>query len=329
MKKNKAFTLIEILVSIGIIGIIAGIVIFQMNGAANAGKDSRRKVDIEAIKSAIVSYRAENNNKVPVESCDIGKDCSSLPTALKAFAGTLPSDPESGTYYHYESSDGTNCKIYATLSTGEIYEYDCQSSEISTVTPVDGVCGNDNNETLSATPTNLCNQGTPSALVGSGPWLWTCNGENEGKNSSCHAYLSDDFTCAVMQGDCAGADILHMYDPAGGHAEMPDQSNYTWKVCCSGGGVKNTCGGLATTVLKLYDTTKSHVEKNTQDNGYAYQVCIGATGKNAYCGYASDCSTLGSGYVCLASIPDGDYSLHIGNCSAFTQKVCCKIQTIQ
>lgn len=56
-----------------------------------------------------------------------------------------------------------------------------------TVMPVNGVCGSDNGKTLSTVPTNLCTSGTASAVLGSGPWSWTCQGSNGGSNASCSA----------------------------------------------------------------------------------------------------------------------------------------------
>ncbi len=54
-------------------------------------------------------------------------------------------------------------------------------------TPVNGSCGADNGKTLSVAPTALCSTGTPSALIGTGPWTWTCLEKNNGTNASCQA----------------------------------------------------------------------------------------------------------------------------------------------
>lgn len=54
-------------------------------------------------------------------------------------------------------------------------------------TPVDGMCGSDNNLSLPAPPTHLCNAGTPSAVLGAGPWTWSCQGSAGGATASCSA----------------------------------------------------------------------------------------------------------------------------------------------
>jgi len=54
--------------------------------------------------------------------------------------------------------------------------------------PVNGTCGSANGQSLFAAPTaNLCATGTSSAVTGSGPWAWSCNGANGGSASSCSA----------------------------------------------------------------------------------------------------------------------------------------------
>ncbi len=63
---------------------------------------------------------------------------------------------------------------------------------------VNGACGSDNGQTLSFTPTNLCNTGTASALSGSGPWYWSCAGSNGGTTAYCSAQK----TSVIVNGAC-------------------------------------------------------------------------------------------------------------------------------
>jgi hypothetical protein len=66
---------------------------------------------------------------------------------------------------------------------------------------VDGVCGSSHGKNLSSAPTaNLCDGGTASAVVGSGPWDWTCNGQNGGKTVQCSAGLLIDGVCGPSHG---------------------------------------------------------------------------------------------------------------------------------
>lgn len=69
---------------------------------------------------------------------------------------------------------------------------------------VNGSCGTaDGASTLSAPSTNLCAQGTASAVSGSGPWTWNCTGSGGGSNASC----SSNRSCSGSSswgGSCAG-----------------------------------------------------------------------------------------------------------------------------
>lgn len=130
--KTKALTLIEMLVAVAVISILAGFVFVNMNGAANAGKDMKRKADIEVIKNAIVQYRSEHYSIGPVQvaSCNIGSDCTVLSSDLEPFLASFPQDPN-GTYYTYQSTDGTDCTISAVLSNSTTYTYTCSTDSFS------------------------------------------------------------------------------------------------------------------------------------------------------------------------------------------------------
>jgi len=56
---------------------------------------------------------------------------------------------------------------------------------------VDGACGSANGLTFPKAPVlNLCSVGTPSSLIGSGPWGWTCPGSSGGQSATCGATSS-------------------------------------------------------------------------------------------------------------------------------------------
>jgi hypothetical protein len=54
----------------------------------------------------------------------------------------------------------------------------------------DGVCGSADGSETNVTPTaNLCTIGTSSAVIGTGPWTWTCQSTNGGLTAACIATL--------------------------------------------------------------------------------------------------------------------------------------------
>ncbi len=55
-----------------------------------------------------------------------------------------------------------------------------------------GACGPANGETSPTAPTSeLCSSGIPTAVSGSGPWTWKCNGAGGGTDISCSAEKGD------------------------------------------------------------------------------------------------------------------------------------------
>lgn len=95
-KSGAGFTLIEILVVIGMIAILATIVLIAINPARQfkQGRDTQRTSNVNAILNAVGQYIADNKgNMVPgvtVVAADASTLCASLvPTYLPA----LPVDP--------------------------------------------------------------------------------------------------------------------------------------------------------------------------------------------------------------------------------------------
>lgn len=144
INKNKGFTLIEILVVIGIIAILATVVLIAINPARQfaQARDTQRVSNVNAILNAIGQYTADNKGVVPTvittSATSIGTAaglidlCAVLtPTYMPAF----PTDPNStlsgasltdctngGTAYDTKykvSKDATTGRI-TVAATGEI-----------------------------------------------------------------------------------------------------------------------------------------------------------------------------------------------------------------
>lgn len=85
---KKGFTLLELLVVIGIIAILVSIATVSYSSAQVRTRDARRRVDFAAMRDALEQYYAANGSVYPTT-------CSSASTYLKA---TWPVDPGSYTY---------------------------------------------------------------------------------------------------------------------------------------------------------------------------------------------------------------------------------------
>ena len=104
---KKGFTIIELLVSIVVIGILVTIMIVSYAGIQQRSRDSRRGSDTTQLKIAIEKYHAEKGQYPNVCSGGDDTDCpaSTLATVLAPFLASIPHDPrypaDSATDYRY------------------------------------------------------------------------------------------------------------------------------------------------------------------------------------------------------------------------------------
>lgn len=117
-KKDKGFTLIEILVVVAIIGIISGVTISSVSKMRMKSRDSTRLTDLANIKLALARYY-DAHGYYPQSNC--GWDCNgyrygfessswnALATDLAPYLKTLPTDPINSPCPPWEN----NCYSYA------------------------------------------------------------------------------------------------------------------------------------------------------------------------------------------------------------------------
>ena len=132
--KNKGFTLIEILVVIGIIAILATIVLIAINPARQFAQanNTQRTSNVNAILNAIGQYMADNKGARPAGIVD-GADTaiSTAGTALAfctaivpTYMTALPTDPTATAF--------VDCTAY---STGYTVNRDAASGRITVKAP--------------------------------------------------------------------------------------------------------------------------------------------------------------------------------------------------
>ncbi|MBI2030998.1 MAG: prepilin-type N-terminal cleavage/methylation domain-containing protein [Candidatus Levybacteria bacterium] len=127
---KKGFTLIEIMVVVAIIGVLAGIIITNID-VVRRSRDAQRKSDFRKIQTALEQYKADVGsypltvlgNKVP-SNCgsSFGNDAfGSTPPCAIIYLTKIPQDPSNGTNwfnagnYSYQSGDGNTYQLTACI----------------------------------------------------------------------------------------------------------------------------------------------------------------------------------------------------------------------
>jgi prepilin-type N-terminal cleavage/methylation domain-containing protein len=108
---GKGFSLIELLVVISIIGILAAMSIFGLNGARQSSRDARRKADLEQVRSGLEIYKADCNIYPTTAQLDLST-AGSLTAACPGPAVNTylvkPLDPTAPTSNYLYSSAGAS-----------------------------------------------------------------------------------------------------------------------------------------------------------------------------------------------------------------------------
>ena len=129
IKKERGFTLIEILIVVAIIAILASIVIVGLGPAQQSGRDARRISDLQSIRTALQLYYGKcgfypggviNSDGTCQKTWnDVNFDTMSTEiegTANHFGVSVIPNDPTVGkTYYYTSSPDGTSYTLGAVL----------------------------------------------------------------------------------------------------------------------------------------------------------------------------------------------------------------------
>lgn len=140
MKKNKGFTLIEMLVVIAIIGILAAVVLTALGPSRNKAKDARVISDLEQVRAlAEANYSSTGTGyggyftagQVPI---------TGSPAALTALAADVVANGTTPALTVSLSSNGASYAAYAGISTGVYCVDSSGNSKSLTAAPSGQVC---------------------------------------------------------------------------------------------------------------------------------------------------------------------------------------------
>jgi prepilin-type N-terminal cleavage/methylation domain-containing protein len=133
--KNKGFTLVELIVAIGILGILAIAAIVALNPYAQLQKanDARRKSDLAQIQRVLESYYQDNNKYPIATAAPYQIPGVSWGSSWQPYINVLPKDPISSKHYVYYST-GESYYIYASLDRGNSDPKTCSGNLCSAPT---------------------------------------------------------------------------------------------------------------------------------------------------------------------------------------------------
>lgn len=132
-----------------------------------------------------------------------------------------------------------------------------QSCAAPVVGATNGQCGSANGVAVNAAPTGgLCGSGTASAVTGSGPWSWTCNGTTGGTSASCSAPKSEIVPPPPpppVNGQCGSANSIAVRTAptaslcsSGSASSVTGSGPWNWSCGGSNGGTTASCSAPLT-----------------------------------------------------------------------------------
>lgn len=118
--RTSGFTLIELLVVLTIIGILLSISFLGLTNSRKDARDTRRKADLEEIRSGLELYKADCGEYPPSATVNglftSGGSLTGDPTECAGYTtvkyiSAVPNDPNTSNKYFYERNSG-NTTIY-------------------------------------------------------------------------------------------------------------------------------------------------------------------------------------------------------------------------
>lgn len=165
--KSKAFTLVELLVAMAIIGIILGLALFGISAAQRNARDTQRRAAIQDINAGIADLytvasspvnsirfvagyalvKRQGDGSVDKGQCDTNAGCVAVPLEGAAIASSTPaSDITNGstadvtnastmTKYFFSSTATDGYHLIACLENGEAFDGSTASAAASFTCP--------------------------------------------------------------------------------------------------------------------------------------------------------------------------------------------------
>ncbi|MDD3370345.1 MAG: hypothetical protein PHE27_00820 [Alphaproteobacteria bacterium] len=212
------------------------------------------------------------------------------------------------------------------------------SSSVSCSAPYSAIpkCGAANNVAVSSAPsTDLCEEGTASAVSGLGPWNWTCTSGTS--TESCSAPLDSIPECGTADGVPATSAPTADLCTGGTPSAVTGTGPWAWE--CTSGSTSESCSapteamcGTANGVAVTSAPTSGLCEYGTASaisgsgpwtwsctSGTSNVTCNAPTSGSASCGSAADTVTETAPTANLCSVGTPSAVMYISNASPLAQ----------
>jgi len=308
VNSHKAFTLMELLIVVTIIGILTVIGLGSYRSSQAKARDTKRKADISNVSKALTMYyndhgRFPEANDGEIMGAAWGGEFSSLEGVI--YMKKLPSDPINNVEYIYETDEnGSYYRLYTILENPNdaVYEiYQCAEGEecnyciASSNKSCIPVIASGPSEPTSA-PTSIPSPTEPTILKANGE---ICSTGSECESTYCYVDTDDD-RYAPSSGTkmCRASSQLSGVDCCDTEANTyPGQTAYytsqnacsSWDWNCSGSIEKSGCTSIG--VCSYYGTCDIYCGVNgaTVNRSNCAEVACGAT--TYYCKYSYEYGT--------------------------------------
>jgi len=254
-KEKNHFTLIELLIVVGIIAVLSSVVVAGTSAARAQARDNQRKADLATYQSALQLYfNAHKSYPLNSQDCNVPGNClaNQVLASLKneGYLDSLPVDPRNTDQFQYRYSNnsatnGNEYKLYVAL------EKDVEAM-IN-----DGGTEDTAYEVFSTLGMHLAvNFPLIVGIGGSG-----------GTTLGLNCDVKTIGTCNTE----GGVKLMNLSDIKNAHAELVTGTNYNnnndYCICCTGQSIiniSNDCNASNKEVfLALSDTTNAHVGKES------------------------------------------------------------------
>ena len=129
-RKQKGFTLVELLVVVAIIGLLVGMVIVSLQNIKAKSRDAERVSEMNSIITVLGLYHNDYNLYPVFDGYITGSDAFSLALEATGYISNVPSDPMdmdssncgslTGYHYYYQSTDGRSYILGYCLETNSM-----------------------------------------------------------------------------------------------------------------------------------------------------------------------------------------------------------------